>query len=193
MVVTDREEVAKRIRVMRLHGIDRDVWNRYSTPGSGWKYDVVAPGYKYNLTDLAAAIGRVQLRRAAGFLERRAAVARRYFAAFSGLDFLRLPPRAENHAWHLFIVRIDEEKLTITRDRFIEELAARGIGASVHFISLHLMTYYRDRYRLKPSDFPAARDASRTCVSLPLSAGITGEEIERVISAVAEIGSAFRR
>jgi dTDP-4-amino-4,6-dideoxygalactose transaminase len=194
MVATDRDEVAARIRIMRLHGIDRDVWKRYTNPGAqGWRYDVVAPGYKYNLTDLASAIGRVQLRRAQEFLRKRTAAAARYIAAFSGLDFLTMPPSAESHAWHLFIVRVREEKLSITRDRFLEELAARGIGASVHFISLHLMTYYRERYGLKPEDFPAALACSSTCISLPLSAGLTDEEIERVIAAVVDIGTSFRR
>ncbi len=194
MVVTDRDEVARRIRIMRLHGIDRDVWKRYTNPGvSAWRYDVVAPGYKYNLTDIASAIGRVQLRRAAEFLEKRTAAAVRYLAAFRGLDFLALPQHPPNHAWHLFIVRLQEGKLSLSRDRFLEELAARGIGASVHFISLHLMTYYRDRYGLKPEDYPVAADCSRTCMSLPLSAGLTDEEIERVITAVIDIGAAFRR
>jgi dTDP-4-amino-4,6-dideoxygalactose transaminase len=193
MVVTDRDEIAQRIRIMRLHGIDRDVWNRYTNPGAGWKYDVVAPGYKYNLTDLASAIGRVQLRRATEFLKKRTAAAARYLSAFHGLDFLAMPPSADSHAWHLFIVRVKEQRLTITRDRFLEELRVRGIGASVHFISLHLMTYYRDRYGLKPEDFPAALECSRTCISLPLSAGLSDDEIERVIAAVIDIGTSFRR
>ena len=109
---------------MRLHGIDRDIWNRYTDTGATWKYDVVAPGYKYNLTDLAAAIGRVQLQKADALLLQRRAIAMKYAAAFRGLDFLRVPP-SRNHAWHLFIIRINEEKLTIDRDRFIEELGRR--------------------------------------------------------------------
>jgi dTDP-4-amino-4,6-dideoxygalactose transaminase len=192
MVATDRDEVAQRIRVMRLHGIDRDVWNRYKGPGASWKYDVVAPGYKYNLTDIAAAIGRVQLTRANAFLERRREIARRYIAAFSGLDFLQLPRDAKDHAWQLFIVRLKDKKLAIDRDRFIEELQRRGIGVSVHFISLHLMSYYRDRYSLKPGDFPVALECTRSCISLPMSAALTEEEVERVISAVVEIGEEHR-
>ena len=188
MAVTDNDEAARRVRIMRLHGIDRDVWNRYAAKSASWKYDIVAPGYKYNLTDLAAAIGRVQLRKAHSFLELRRAAARRYLAAFSGLDFLRVPPTAADHAWHLFIIRLELEKLSIDRDRFIEELQRRGIGVSVHFIPLHLMSYYRDRYGLKPDDFPAAHRAFRSCISLPLSAGHTTEEVERVIAAVAEVG-----
>jgi dTDP-4-amino-4,6-dideoxygalactose transaminase len=188
MAVTDNDEVARRVRVMRLHGIDRDVWNRYSAKGASWKYDIVAPGYKYNMTDLAAAIGRVQLRKAYSFLARRRAAAQRYLAAFSGLDFLRVPPSSEDHAWHLFIIRLQLQKLTIDRDRFIEELQNRGIGVSVHFIPLHIMSYYRDSYGLKPDDFPAALQAFRSCISLPLSASHTAEEMERVIAAVVEVG-----
>jgi dTDP-4-amino-4,6-dideoxygalactose transaminase len=193
MVVTDKDEVAQRIRVMRLHGIDRQVWKRYTEPGAPWKYDVVAPGYKYNLTDLAAAIGRVQLTRAESLLRQRRAIARRYIAAFGGLDFLTVPPQAENHAWHLFIIRIREERLSIDRDGFIEELQKRAIGVSVHFIPLHLMTYYRDRYSLKPEDYPAALKCFRACISLPMSASLTEDEVERVIGAVKEVGETCRR
>ncbi|MGA2381605.1 MAG: DegT/DnrJ/EryC1/StrS aminotransferase family protein [Spirochaetia bacterium] len=193
MVATDRDDVAARIRIMRLHGIDREVWNRYTEPGASWKYDVVAAGYKYNMTDIAAAIGRVQLRKAESFLSRRKAIARRYIAAFSALDFLTLPTWTENHAWHLFIVRIREKKLAITRDQCIEELQKKGIGVSVHFIPLHTMKYYRERYGLKPDDFPAAMECSRACISLPLSASLSDDDVERVIGAVAELGDASRR
>ena len=185
MVATDRDEVAARIRVMRLHGIDREVWNRYTAQGASWKYDIVAPGYKYNMTDIAAAIGRVQLRKADAFLQRRKAIARRYLVALGGLDFLSLPSWEENHAWHLFIIRVKEEKVARTRDECIEELQKKGIGVSVHFIPLHTMTYYRDRYGLKPDDFPVAVECYRTCISLPISASLRDEEMERVISAVA--------
>jgi dTDP-4-amino-4,6-dideoxygalactose transaminase len=184
--------VAARIRIMRLHGIDREVWNRYTAPGASWKYDVVAPGYKYNMTDIAAAIGRVQLRKADIFLQRRQAVARRYLTALSGLDFLALPAWAENHAWHLFIIRIREKKLDRARDECIEELQKKGIGVSVHFIPLHTMSYYRDRYGLKPDDFPAAMECYRACISLPLSASLADDDVERVIAAVAELGNSRR-
>jgi len=184
MVVTDRDELAARIRIMRLHGIDRDVWNRYTAPGAGWKYDVVAPGYKYNLTDLAAAIGRVQLARADEFLARRRAVARRYLDELSALDFLTMPAASENHAWHLFIIRVREERLGRTRDECIQRLHQQGIGVSVHFIPLHLMSYYRDRYGLKPQDFPVALECYSGAISLPLSPSMRDDEIGRVISAV---------
>ena len=193
MVVTDRDDLAQRIRVMRLHGIDRDVWDRYTSERAPWRYDIVAPGYKYNLTDLAAAIGRAQLAKAEGFLQRRKRIARLYLDGLSSLQFLTLPRESAEHGWHLFIIRIREERLAIGRDRFIEELQRRGIGASVHFIPLHLMTYYRERYRLRPEDFPVALECSRSCVSLPLFAALTDGEAERVIEAVADIGAKHRR
>ena len=185
MVATDRDEVAARIRVMRLHGIDRDVWNRYTEPGSSWKYDVVAPGYKYNMTDIAAAIGRVQLGRAAGFLQRRREIAKRYLAALGGLDFLTLPRWSDSHAWHLFVIRVNEQRLRKTRDECIQRLEAAGIGVSVHFIPLHLMSYYKTRYNLRPEDFPIALDCYKGSISIPISAGHTDDEVDRVITAVA--------
>ena len=192
MLVTNREDVAARARVMRLHGIDRDVWNRYTSREASWRYDVVAPGYKYNLTDIAAAIGRAQLAKAEDFLLRRRRIAERYLDGFAGMDFLRLPESTENHAWHLFIVHIVPERLAVDRDAFAEELTHRGIGISVHFIPLHLMSYYRERYGLKPESFPRALESFRTCISLPLSPSLSDEEADRVIAAVRETGAAHR-
>lgn len=187
MVVTDSEEVARRIRVMRLHGIDRDIWNRYTSGSASWRYDVVAPGFKYNLTDLAAAIGRVQLSRAVALRESRRRIAERYLAALAPLGSLLLPPGRQEQAWHLFIVRLREGALAIDRDAFIEELRQRGIGASVHFIPLHLMTYYRETYGLAPRDFPRALECFESCLSLPLYPSMTGAEVDRVIAAVTAI------
>ena len=193
MVVTDRDDLARRIRLMRLHGIDRDIWNRYTSTAASWRYDVVAPGFKYNLTDLAAAIGRVQLAKAQALLERRRLIAQRYLEAFRGMDELVPPPATDGHAWHLFIVRLREEALSIDRDRFIEELQARGIGVSVHFIPLHLMSYYRETYGLRPEDFPVALECYRACISLPLYPSMSDGEAERVVRAVTEICRRFRR
>ncbi len=148
---------------------------------------MVAPGYKYNLTDIAAAIGRVQLSKAQGFLERRRAVARRYLMAFSGMDFLALPRWTDEHAWHLFVIRVDAKKLGKTRDECIEKLQEQGIGVSVHFIPLHTMSYYRTRYHLKPQDFPAALECFQASISIPMSASLTDDEVDRVISAVAAL------
>ena len=192
MLVTGRDDVAARARVMRLHGIDRDVWNRYTSREASWRYDVVAPGFKYNLSDIAAAIGRAQLAKAKDFHQRRSRIARKYLDAFADLDSLTLPPRAENHAWHLFIVRIVPGKLTVDRDGFAQELIDRGIGISVHFIPLHLMTYYRRRYGLRPESFPRALESYRTCISLPLSPSLSDDEVRRVIDAVLETDHAHR-
>jgi len=193
MVVTASGEIAKRIRTMRLHGIDRDVWDRYTSSAASWRYDVVAPGFKYNLTDIAAAIGLAQLAKAGDFLESRRRIAGRYLEGLSGCAFLTLPAAAENHGWHLFIVRIKPERLSIDRDRFIEELSRAGVGTSVHFIPLHLMSYYRDRYGFRPEDFPATLSVFQTCISLPLYPSLTRDEVDRVIAAVRGIGERFMR
>jgi dTDP-4-amino-4,6-dideoxygalactose transaminase len=193
MVVTENAETARRIRVMRLHGIDRDVWNRYRSKDASWRYDVVAAGYKYNLTDLASAIGLVQLGKAREFFRLRSRIVRRYLAGLSGCDFLRLPAESEGHSWHLFMVRIRPELLSIDRDRFIEELRERGIGTSVHYIPLHLMTYYRERYGFSPMDFPVSLKNFGSCITLPLFPSQSDGEADRVMEAVAEIGARFRR
>jgi dTDP-4-amino-4,6-dideoxygalactose transaminase len=192
MVVTRRDDLARRIRVMRLHGIDRDVWNRYTAANASWEYDVVEAGYKYNLTDLASAIGLAQLAKAGTFLERRRHVARAYRAGLGDCDWLELPDDADDHGWHLFVVRLRAERLGIERDRFVAELQQRGIGTSVHFIPLHLMSYYRTRYGLKPEDFPVALRLYRAAISLPIYPSLTDGEVARVVAAVREVGERFR-
>jgi len=193
MVVTSREELARRMRVMRLHGIDRDVWDRYSAQGASWYYQVVAPGYKYNLSDLAAAIGRVQLARADELWDARRRIALAYRQGLRDLEYLRLPDEQPGHSWHLFMIRLNLQRLSVDRDRFAEELGARGIGVSVHFIPLHLMPYYRRRYRLRPQDYPAALAAYRSTLSLPIYAGLTDEQVQRVISTVRAVGDLLLR
>jgi dTDP-4-amino-4,6-dideoxygalactose transaminase len=188
MVVTGNDRVAERVRIMRLHGIDRDIWDRYTSTEASWRYDVVAPGYKYNLSDLASAIGLCQLSKAQAFLKRRREIAKRYCECFSECGFLTLPPDVDEHGWHLFVIRIKREKLRIERDRFMQELRASGIGASVHFIPLHTMSYYRDRYGFRPEDFPVALSNFQTSISLPLYPSLSDSEVERVIGAVMEIG-----
>lgn len=186
MIVTDDDAIARRASVMRLHGIDRDVFDRYSSDKPSWYYEVVAPGYKYNMTDIAAAIGLAQLAKAHAFRDRRAEIAARYTAAFADLP-LTLPAigaPGDLHAWHLYIVRLDEQELTIGRNEFIERLSAVGIGTSVHFIPLHLQPYWRDRYRLSADDFPIATDSYERAVSLPIYTRMTDADVERVIDAV---------
>lgn len=184
MVTTDDEALARRVRVMRLHGIDRDVLDRYTRVGASWQYDVVAPGYKYNLTDIASAMGLVQLDRAESMRQRRADIAARYDAAFADLP-LQLPARPSDgvqHAWHLYSVRLRDAPLD--RDAFIGAMQEQGIACSVHFIPLHLMSYWRDRYDLRADVFPVATDAFARVVSLPISSALTGDQVERVVRSV---------
>ncbi|MDO5698396.1 MAG: DegT/DnrJ/EryC1/StrS family aminotransferase [Dermatophilus congolensis] len=196
MLVTANPQVAARARTMRLHGISRDVFDRYSEGamrrGPSWMYEVVAPGFKYNLTDPAAAMGRVQLRRAVAMRDRRAAVARRYDEAFADLP-LRLPAHAgpdDVHAWHLYVVRLLDEA-PLRRDEFIDRLGReQRVGSSVHFIPLHRHPAWRDTVAPEFGDhgwaarFPVAEDAFSRCVSLPIFSAMTDEQVERVIAAV---------
>ena len=185
MIVTKDPEVADRCRIMRLHGISHDAFDRYTSPKASWYYEVVAPGYKYNMTDLAASLGIHQLRKAHAFQARRAELAARYDEAFEGLPLTRPPgaPVGDAHAWHLYVIRL-QDAAGISRDRFIEQMAEKGIGCSVHFIPLHLHPYWRDRYGLKPEDFPNALHAYQRAVSLPLYTRMRREDQERVIDAV---------
>lgn len=188
MLVTENEALADRARLMRLHGIDRDVWNRYRTVGARAEYDVVEAGYKYNLPDILAAIGRVQLLRAQGFLERRREIAARYRDALGDCPYLRVPHDAAGHSWHLFLLGLELDRLEIDRDGFMAELAERGVGTSLHYKPLHLLSYYREGYALKPADFPVSLARYQSTVSLPIYPSLRDEEVDRVISAVREVG-----
>jgi len=188
MVVTREAELANRCRVMRLHGISRDAFDRYTSKKPSWHYEVVAPGCKYNMTDIASSIGIHQLKKASAFQKRRSAMAAEYDEAFRDLPVL-LPPHAapgDLHAWHLYVLRLKDEA-PVSRDRFIELMADRGIGCSVHFIPLHLHPYWRDRYGYQPDDFPHALDNFQRAVSLPLFTKMTLEDQQRVVAAVREI------
>jgi dTDP-4-amino-4,6-dideoxygalactose transaminase len=189
MITVRSDEVAKRIKVMRLHGINHDVWDRYTSTKPKWFYEVVAPGFKYNMTDIAASIGLHQLRKVNQFQERRQWIAEQYTQAFSDLP-MRTPHVAQphdKHSWHLYVIQLELEKLNITRDEFIEKMAEKGIGTSVHFIPLHIQPYWRDRYGFKPEDFPIALDCYRRAVSLPIYSKMIDKDVERVINAVREI------
>jgi dTDP-4-amino-4,6-dideoxygalactose transaminase len=189
MVVTASERIAKRMKIMRLHGIDREVWDRYTSKKPQWYYEVVAPGFKYNMPDLMAAIGIHQLKKINQFQSRREEIAIRYNEAFADLP-LRTPRLArpeDTHAWHLFVIQLELENIKISRDRFIERMAEKGIGTSVHFIPLHLHPYWRDRYGFEPDDFPVALDCYRRAVSLPIYSKMTDDDVERVIKAVKDI------
>ncbi|MDF1604298.1 DegT/DnrJ/EryC1/StrS aminotransferase family protein [Nocardioides sp. YIM 152315] len=184
MLTTNDDAIAARARIMRLHGIDRDVLDRYTRVGAKWQYDVVAPGYKYNLTDIASALGRVQLSRAPGMRQRREVIARRYTEAFADLP-LQLPAGpADNvtHAWHLYSVRLRDA--AIDRDEFVERMGRSGVATSVHFIPLHKMSYWRERFDLRDADFPVATESFARAVSLPISSSLTDAQVERVVSTV---------
>ncbi len=187
MITTDDDAAADRCRIMSLHGISRDAWKRYTAEGS-WAYEIVAPGFKYNLTDVASAMGLVQLGKLDAMWRRRVAIATRYDAAFGGKPELQLPARSENqHAWHLYMLRVAAAK----RNAFVEELKRRRIGASVHFIPLHLHPYYRETYGYKPEDFPVAVREYEREISLPIYSRMTDRDVDDVIEAVLETSAAL--
>ncbi|MFC1628595.1 DegT/DnrJ/EryC1/StrS family aminotransferase [Gemmatimonadota bacterium] len=195
MVVTKNAGYADRIQVMRLHGINNDVFDRYTSEKPSWYYEVVAPGFKYNMTDLAAAIGIHQLNKLELFHGRRERIARRYDTAFTDLPFQTpfVARSDDTHAWHLYVILLELDRLNINRDRFIELMSEAGIGTSVHFIPLHVQPYWRDRYELQPDDFPVSSDIYRRAVSLPIYPRMTDDDIERVIAAVTGIASEHAR
>lgn len=185
MLVTANPDIARRARMMRLHGISRDVFDRYRSTAPAWHYEVVAPGFKYNMTDIAAALGRVQLRRADKMRCRRAAIAARYDEELTDLP-LELPARGSGgdvHAWHLYVVRLHDDA-PLRRDAFVTAAADAGIGCSVHFIPLHQQPYWRQRAALRDVEFPVATTEFRRVVSLPLYSAMTDGQAERVIAVV---------
>ena len=185
MICTGDERIAARCRQMSLHGISRDAWKRYTSEGS-WYYEIEAPGFKYNLPDLAAALGLAQLRKADRMRERRSAIARRYDEAFRTAPELEVPfDRAEDqHAWHLYPLRLHLDRLRLDRGAFVEELKKRNIGTSVHFIPLHLHPYYRKAYGYAPEAFPVAYRQYQRVVSLPIYSKMTDADVSDVIEAV---------
>ncbi len=188
MVVTRDEALAKRIQVMRLHGISRDAFDRFTATVPSWYYEIVAPGFKYNLTDIASALGIHQLKRAREFQAKRQALATAYGEALAGLPLVLppQPPAGELHSWHLYVVRLSDTT-PVTRDQFIEQLFAAGIGCSVHYIPLHLQPYWRDRYALKAADFPHSQHAYERMLSLPMYSRMTEADVARVAAAARRI------
>ena len=181
MVVTRDAELAQRIRVMRLHGMSRDAFDRFTAKVPSWYYEIVAPGFKYNLTDIAAALGIHQLKRARAFQAQRQLLATAYDQALAALPLL-LPPQprpGDMHSWHLYVVRLTDATPG-ARDDFIDKLFAAGIGCSVHYIPLHLQPYWRDRYGLRPESFPHSQHAFERLVSLPMYSRMTVADVARV-------------
>lgn len=185
MLVTRDARLAARARVMRLHGMSRDAFDRFTATKPSWYYEIVAPGFKYNLTDIAAALGLHQLAKARAFQARREGLARQYDAGLAGLPLLT-PPRphaGDQHAWHLYVVRLAGDA-GVSRDTFIERLFAAGIGCSVHYVPLHLHPYWRERYQLAAEQFPASQQAWESMASLPLYTRMSDSDVARVVAAV---------
>lgn len=188
MVITRNPDLARRMRVMRLHGIDRDAFDRFRSKTPAWYYEVVAPGFKYNLTDIAAAMGIVQFDRLDGFQARRTELAKRYHAALADLPLI-LPSwgnQGDQHAWHLYVVRLDERALArgLSREGMIDHMAADGIGTSVHYVPLHRQPYWRDSLEVTPAQFPITEAAYKAMVSIPLFTAMSDDDQQRIIDSL---------
>jgi dTDP-4-amino-4,6-dideoxygalactose transaminase len=194
MLVTNTTEWAERAASMALHGISKDAWKRYTAEGS-WYYEVVAPGFKYNMTDIAAALGLGQLQRLEQMHHRRSAIAAKYAQAFADLPEVEPPCTRMDRttAWHLYILRLHLDRLRCDRAEFIHQLTAANISSSVHFIPLHLHPYYRDTYGYEPRDFPVAYTEYQRAVSIPIYSRMSDQDVEDVIAAVHQIVAANRR
>jgi dTDP-4-amino-4,6-dideoxygalactose transaminase len=189
MLVTNNETIYKRAKIMRLHGIDRDIWERYTENKFSWEYDVVAPGFKYNMPDINAAIGLAQLEKAEYFREQRQRCATFYFDYLKDVTTLDLPVLIgpmENHSWHLFPIIVRPEA-TVSRDEFIKMLADEGIGTSVHYKPLHRMSYYKETYNLIPENFPNAEKIWKGRVSLPIYPDLKNDELEFICKTIRRI------
>ncbi len=185
MIVTRDPDYAQRINIMRLHGISRDIFNRSQALQPSWYYEIVAPGFKYNMSDIMAAMGIHQFAKVERFALQRELIARHYAHGLAGLP-LKTPelqyPCDSKHAWHLYVLQLDLDKLE--RNQFIERMALQGVGTSVHFIPLHIQPYWQQRYQFKPDDFPVAFDVYQRAVSLPIYPSMTESDVEKVINAV---------
>ncbi|PWD98019.1 DegT/DnrJ/EryC1/StrS family aminotransferase [Marinilabilia rubra] len=189
MLVTDDEDIYKRVKIMRLHGINRDVWDRFTSNKPSWEYNVVAPGYKYNMPDVNAAIGLAQMEQADAFRDAREKWALKYYEYLGDMEMIDLPQckvPPNNHAWHLFPVILNE-KSKILRNEFIEKLSELGIGTSVHYKPMHRLSYYQDTYNLSPEDFPVSEKIWKGTVTLPLYPSMTDEEFMYVVTSIRNV------
>ncbi|HXK34670.1 MAG TPA: DegT/DnrJ/EryC1/StrS family aminotransferase, partial [Dehalococcoidia bacterium] len=193
MITTDDDALAERCRLLALHGMSHDAWDRYTERGS-WAYQVLAAGYNYAMSDFQAALGHAQFSRLGEFQAKRRSIARRLSERLSALPEVVLPAErpGTTHAWHLYVVRLRRETLTISRDEFIKQMKERGVGTSVHFIPIHHHPYYRETYGWAPGDFPSADEAFETMVSLPLYTRMTESVTDRVAAAVEDIVNTHR-
>lgn len=194
MICTNNEEIAERCAIMRLHGINRDAWKRYSESGS-WYYEVVAPGYKYNFTDLQASLGLPQLKKVDAMWEWRKKIASKYFEGLKDLDLIKLPVVKfdRESSWHLFPVRLNLEMLTKNRAQIIDELKNNNIGVGVHFMPVHQHLYYSETFNLDDKNFPVAAAAFPRLMSLPIYPGMTDHSVEKVINTLIDLLNKFRR
>ncbi len=189
MVTTNDDSLAKRMTVMRLHGMDRTTWDRYTSPRASWEYDIIEPGYKFNLPDLLSAVGRVQLKKAEEFDAKRKKWVALYNQAFKDCDYLTLPPDGEGNAWHLYLLRIKPELLDCDRNTFASELQQMGIGISMHFIAIFNFTWWQKKYPdFRAENFPNADQHCRSTITLPLWPDMGEENVRLVIDAVKELG-----
>lgn len=193
MICLRGTEAAERIKLMRSHGINRTIWDRYTDKHASWVYDVVAEGYKCNLPDVLSAIGRVQLQKAHGFYCKRKSIAERFTRAFTSYDFFKVPPDGEGNAWHLYLLRIVPEKLSVGRDEFARVLQDRGLGISVHFIPHFKLSFLKERYNLSAQDFPNAAAHYSESISLPFWPDMSDDDVQYVIDTVINTAKRFAR
>jgi perosamine synthetase len=193
MATTENPDYADRMRILRLHGISKDADKRYTAQGS-WRYEILDVGYKYNMTDMQAALGLTQLAKCDEMLRKREVLASHYIAQLSSIDGFKLPsvPSDVSHAWHLFVLQIEPKAFSVGRDTFIEELKQRGIGTSVHFIPLHTHPLYNQRFGYRAGQFPNAERHFEGAISLPLYPSMTTDDVNRVVKALSEIAAKFR-
>ena len=194
MVCTRDQTLARHMTVMRMHGMDRTTWDRYTSPRASWEYDIIAPGYKFNLPDVLAAIGCCQVERAQLFYEQRKKIVEKYNEAFASLDYIKLPPDGEGNSWHLYLMRIVPEKLAISRDEFAKKLQEAGLGISVHFIPIFHFTYWRQLYPdFNAENFPNAEKQYNSTISIPLFPDMTQEQAQFVIDTIIKTGNQYRK
>lgn len=189
MITTDDDTLARRMAQMRLHGMNRDAWDRYTNPKASWEYDIIAPGFKSNLPDVLSAVGRIQLKKAKAFDEKRKKIVSLYNEAFKNLDYVILPPDGEGNSWHLYLLHLRTEKLDCDRNTFAKELQEKGIGISMHFIAIFNFTYWREKYPdFRAENFPNADEHSKNTITIPLFPDMSREQAELVIEAVKSAG-----
>ena len=194
MATTSNQEFAERMRLMSLHGLSRDAWERYSG-GENWDYKIVEPGFKYNLTDIAAAIGIHQLESAEKMRRKREWIAHRYLESLADVDEIELPAQDPDriHSWHLFPIKLKLNRLTIDRNSFLNKLKQTGIGASVHWRPLHLHPYYQETFGWRVADFPVATSVWKRLISLPLFPGLRDEEVAHIVRVIKQLCARHRR